>query len=259
MEFALAIVAMLFWAVGMVLAKPGLARMDVIAYGFIRPIFASFLVLAYAIVTHSLFFPSAGTVLMAVLGGFVDMFIGVSLFLYAMRRVSAHEVGTLSNTAPFWGVVISVVWLREQPEVATFVAAALGAGISWGVADTAIAKYCLAQGLPRPTLHLVYMLSAGTCWGILAAVKGRLALRYYAWHGLKIALLSAFCAMFAGMLLWLLALEHAPASVLAPTRGALTLFVFILSVLALREKPSRRSGVGVALVTAGVVIASLFA
>jgi drug/metabolite transporter (DMT)-like permease len=62
--------------------------------------------------------------------------------------------------------------------------------------------------------------------------------------------------MFAAMLLWLTALERAPASLLSPTRGALTLFIFLLSVVVLREKPSRRSGFGVALVAAGIAIVS---
>lgn len=83
--------------------------MDAIVYGFIRPIFASILVLPYALSTPSLTFPSAGVVGLAILGGFVDMFVGVALFMYGMKRVSAHEAGTLSNTAPFWGVVVSVV------------------------------------------------------------------------------------------------------------------------------------------------------
>lgn len=287
MVIALALGAMVLWAVTMVLAKPGLARMDAIAYGFIRPIFASLLILPYALLTPSLVFPSVGTVAIAVLGGFVDMFVGVALFMYGIKRISAHEVGTLSNTAPFWGVLVAVIWLREKPEPMTFAAAALvvagayflashrksqhehssllgalaalGAGISWGVADTAMAKYCLTHGMPRPTLHLIYMLSAGTCWGILATLKGRFSRKYYPWNGVKIALLTALTGMFAGMLLWFIALERAPASVLSPTRGALTLFVFILSVLVLREKPSRRSGLGVALVAAGVAIVSFLA
>ena len=116
---------MVLWAVTMVLAKPGLARMDAIAYGFIRPIFASLLILPYALTTSGLVFPSVGTVAIAVLGGFVDMFVGVALFMYGIKRVSAHETGTLSNTAPFWGVLVSVIWLREKPEPVTFAAAAL--------------------------------------------------------------------------------------------------------------------------------------
>jgi len=98
------------------------------------------------------------------------------------------------------------------------------------------------------------MLSAGTCWGILAALRGRFKRKYYPWHGAKIALLTALTGMFAGMLLWFIALERAPASVLSPTRGALTLFVFMLSVLVLHERPSRRSELGVALVAAGIAI-----
>jgi len=179
----LALGAMVLWAITIVLAKPALARMDAIAYGFIRPMFASLLILPYVLMTSGLVFPSIATVAIAVLGGSVDMFIGVALFIYGMKHASVHEAGTLSTTAPLWGVLASVIWLHEKPEPMTFAAAvlvvagayflatrkqskhehssllgalaALGAGISWGVADTAMAKYCLTHGMPRPTLHLI--------------------------------------------------------------------------------------------------------
>ena len=287
MAIALALSAMICWSITMVLAKPGLARMDALSYGFIRPIFASVLVLIFGLATSSLAMPDLSVLGIAALGGFIDMFVGVALFMYAMKRVPAHKAGTLSNTAPLWGVIASVIWLREDPGLVTFIAAglvvagsffmasreeehagptllrgalaALGAGFLWGISDTAIAKYCLIHGMTRPTLHLVFMLTAGICWGVLVVAKGRWRPRYYPWSGMKFALGTAFSGMFAGMLLWLLALEMAPASVLSPTRGALTLFIFLLSVLVLKERPSRRAGWGVLLVGAGVAIVSFVA
>ncbi len=284
MAIGLALSAMLLWAITMVLVKPGLERMDAIAWGFIRPMVATLLLLPYAILTSGLAFPSVGVAAIAVLGGVIDMFIAVALFMYAMKRVAAHEAGTLANTTPLWGVIISVLWLRESAEPLTFVAAALvvagayflatrkknerahssvpgalaalGAGVLWAVSDMAMAKYCLSHGMPQPTLQLFYILSAGACWGIVAALKGRFARKYYPWKGMRIALATAFTGMFAGMLLWLAALERAPASTLSPTRGSLSLFVFLLSVVVLRERPSRRSGLGVVLVATGVAIVS---
>ena len=287
MAIGLALSAMVCWSVTLILAKPGLARMDAVSYGFIRPIFASALVFSFGLATSSLAAPDPSVLGVAALGGFIDMFAGVALFMYAMRRVPAHRAGPLSNTAPLWGVIVSVIWLREDPGLLTFVAAglvvagsfflaaredgherasllrgalaALGAGLLWGISDTAVAKYCLIHGMTRPTLHLVYMLAAGICWGAVVVATGRWRRRYYPWKGMKFALTTAFSGMFAGMLLWLVALEMAPASVLSPTRGALTLFVFLLSVLLLRERPSRRSAWGVLLVGAGVAIVSFVA
>lgn len=287
MAIGLALSAMACWSITLILAKPGLARMDAVSYGFIRPIFASALVFFFGLATSSLAVPDPNILGIAALGGFIDMFVGVALFMYAMKRVPAHKAGPLANTAPLWGVIVSVIWLREDPGLLTFVAAglvvagsfflasreeehegpsllrgtlaALGAGLLWGISDTAIAKYCLIHGMTRPTLHLVFMLTAGICWGVLAVAKGRWRRRYYPWNGMKFALTTAFSGMFAGMLLWLLALEMAPASVLSPTRGALTLFVFLLSVLVLKERPSRRAAWGVLLVGAGVAIVSFVA
>ncbi len=280
MAILLAMLSMLCWSIAMILNKPGLSRMDAVPYGLIRPLFASALVLIFGLATSSLAIPNPKVLGIAALGGFLDMFLGVALILYAMKRLPAHKAGPLSNTAPLWGVITSVIWLREDPGLLTFVAAglvvagsfflasrdrehqgpsllpgilaALGAGFVWGVSDIAIAKYCLTHGMTRPTLQLVFLLTAVICWGCLAVAKGQWRRRYYPWNGIKYALTNAFIGMFAGMLLWLLALELAPASVLAPVRGALTLFVFLLSVLALRERPSLRAAWGVLLIGAGL-------
>lgn len=286
MALSLALSAVALWAVTLTLAKPGLARMDAIAYGLVRPVVASLLILPYAWIVGGLVYPGAGLLALAALGGIVDMFIGVALFMFAMKRVSAHEAGPLSNTAPLWGVIVAAIWLREAPVAGAYVAAllvvvgsyllaaprvsmarraqtigllaALGAGVCWGIADTAIAKYCLTHGMAPETAHLVYMTSAALCWGIVALLRGRLRVRYFAWNGLRVALLTSLTGMFAGMLLWFRALDLAPASLLSPTRGALSLFVFVLSVVFLRERPTRRAGVGVGLVAAGVALVSFY-
>lgn len=83
---------------------------------------------------------------------------------------------TLAAAAPaVAGAYVLASCKQSQHEHSSLLGAlaALGAGVSCGVADTAMAKYCLTHGMPRPTLHLVYMLSAGTCWGILATLRGK--------------------------------------------------------------------------------------
>lgn len=288
MGIFLALCAVALWAVTLVLAKPGLARMDSVSYGFMRPVVASLMVLPYVVLTGGFAIGSVPVLCLAVLGGIVDMFIGISLFMYAVKHISVHKAGPLSNTAPFWGVVAATVWLRELPRVTTYVAAllvvlgsyvlatdgrrvagrdgtdlrgllaALGAGFCWGIADTAIAKYCLTHGMSRATAHFVYMVAAATCWGIVALLRGRFRREFFPWDGVRIALASAVSGMVGGMLLWLMALDLSPASMLAPTRGALTAFVFVLSVVFLRERPTRRSGIGVGLVGAGIAVVAVF-
>lgn len=282
----IALFAVALWAFTLVLAKPGLARMDAVAYGLVRPAAASILLLPYVVLTGGFEIGSIPVLLLAALGGAIDMFIGVALFMYAMKRVAAHKAGPLSNTAPLWGVIAATVWLREAPEVTTYIAAllvvagsyvlasrqrigewkwtdsrgllaALGAGFCWGIADTAIAKYCLTHGMNRATVHIAYMVSAAVCWVFVALLTGRFRRVFYPWRGLRIALTTALTGMVAGMLLWFIALDLAPASVLAPTRGALTVFVLILSVVLLGERPTLRAGLGVTLIGAGVVLVAV--
>lgn len=287
MAIILALAAVALWAVTLVLAKPGLARMDATVYGFVRPFLASILLLPYVALTAGFAVPSISVLLLAALGGVIDMYIGVALFMYAIKRVSAHEAGPLSNTAPLWGVIAAAVWLRESPELSTYAAAllvvigsclltvqgrgvgrkhgvargllaALGTGLCWGIADTAIAKYCLTHGMHRATLHLTYMVAAACCWGVTALLRGRFRREFYAWSGLRIALITTLTGMVGGMLIWFIALDLAPANVLAPIRGALTIFIFLLSIVFLHERPTRRAGIGVGLVTAGVAWVALY-
>lgn len=276
---------MILWGVSTVLEKVGLARMDSIAYGLIRPLVASLVLLPYVAFTAGFALPSRDVLLVAILGGAIDLFLGAGLFLFAMRRISAHKVGPLSNTAPLWGVIAAAVWLRESPTWATYVAtisvvagsylltaggdtlerwrsafpgllAALGAGLCWGIADTAIAKYCLTHGMHHAMLVLVYMLSATCCWGVVALLGGRLRRAYFGWRGVRIGILTALTGMVGGAVLWFTALDLAQASVLSPVRGALTVVVFLLSIMFLRERPTRWAGVGVGLVAAGVGLVS---
>ena len=63
--------------------------------------------------------------IVAVLGGILDSFGGTLLHMIALKRSPAHEAVSLSNTAPFWGVVAAVVFLGESPQFASFAAAVL--------------------------------------------------------------------------------------------------------------------------------------
>jgi len=282
--FILALGANALWAFALVLSKPALASMSAIAYGFVRPLIAAFLVLAYALATDTLAYPGLSVLGIAILGGFIGMFLGVALFMYAVKRASAHIAGTLTNIAPLWGVTASVLWLHEEPHPTTFAAvalviagvyllalrrgslkggfsirgaaAAIGASMAWGVSDTAIARWCLLRGMTLQTLQLVSMSTAAVCWGIVAVGCQRTAPKHYPWSGMKYAVATSVIGLFIGMLLWYFALGQAPASVLSPIRGSVVVFVFLWSMLFLGERPTAHSLRGAVLILGGVLLVS---
>jgi len=74
---------------------------------------------------------------------------------------------------------------------------------------------------------------------------------------MNIAVLTGFTNLFLGWILWLLALGRAPASIISPVRGLVVLFGFLASVLILKERPSRRSAIGVLLIIGGVMLVTI--
>ena len=283
----LALGASVCWAFAMVLGKLGLKWMGLVTYSAIRPFLGLLFVVPYGLLTAGFENPGMRLVAIAILGGFLDSFIAALLFRVALQRLPAHKVTALSLTAPFWGVVAAVLILGERPRWVVFVAAilvvsgavflvdrrrstpqadrslwgttvSLSAGIIWGIAETIPTKYCLTHGMTPLTYQLIVVATAAVCWGIVAIVyrSAKHALRF-SWRGLGIALITAFASFFLGWRLWLSGLALAPASLLAPVHGSMTLFAFLFSVLLLRERPSARSSIGMALTFAGVLIASI--
>ena len=278
----LALTAALSWALTQTIAKIGLQRLDLVSYLFIRPLFALLFILPYGLFTSGFHFPSPELVGIAIFGGFTDAFAGTALYMFAIKKSSAHKAASLANTAPFWGVVTAVLLLGERPKLITFIAAilvalgayflvtrkgansvdysfwkplaALGTGLLWGFAETVPAKYCLTP----ITYQLILVSTAAVSWGSVAGLRSKNHQLQYPWRGLRIALFTSFTGFFLGWILWLSGLKLALASQLAPIRGgAMTLFAFILSILLIHERPSKHSFIGMLLILCGVFIVSI--
>ena len=236
----------------------------------------------FGLLTTGFPIPSLGLLTVAVIGGLLDSFVGTLLYMTALRASPAYEVVPLANTTPFWGVVAAILFLSEHPRVSTFIAAglmiigayflsskrvrteeltgrfgpwiALAAGAVWGIAEIAPTKYCLTHGMAASTYQLMVVIGSGIGWGAYLLLKRRSQHLGRSLMGIKIAVLTAFTNLFLGWLLWLMALERAPANLISPVRGSVVLFGFLASVILLKERPSRRSAIGVLLIAAGVTL-----
>jgi len=209
-------------------------------------------------------------------------------YLGAIHWTSVHQAASLGNTAPLWGVFGAILFLGETPGWGVFLAVflvilgayflvertnwrertrsvvgpmlALGAGLFWGLGETIPSKYCLTHGMSATTYQLIIIITAAFCWGLIGLTRScffrplRLSKR-----GVLISILAAFTGAFLGWILWLSALALAPASVIAPTRGAITLFAFLFSIVLLRERPTARSAAGGLLIVAGILAVSIAA
>jgi drug/metabolite transporter (DMT)-like permease len=278
--------AAIAWALETVLSKPALRYMDMFSYGAIRPLFALLFVIPYGLLTSGFVFPGWELLGIAAVAGVIDSFVGSMLFYYAVNRVSAHEASSLANTAPFWGVVTSIVILGEPMQPILLVAAvfvvlgalflvnqsdeksmfrlswsalpALGSGILWGFVETVPAKYCLTNGMSVMTFQLTLIVSSGIAWGIAALVHSRRIPLRFPRRGVALAFVTAVLGYGVGWIFWLSGVSMAPASLLSPVRGSMTLFTFLFSVVLLRERPSRRSAFGALFVLCGVLLVSIF-
>jgi drug/metabolite transporter (DMT)-like permease len=80
---------------------------------------ATNLVIAFALGAH---LPSAGTVAGAALVGFASYGASLTLFVIALRGLGTARTGAYFAVAPFFGALVSVLWLHE-PVTITLVAA----------------------------------------------------------------------------------------------------------------------------------------
>ncbi len=278
----LAVAAAAAWAVGMTAAKPALRSWDSLSYLLWRWVMVAALALLYAGVSGQLAIPGWRPALLAVLAGVVDAAAGGFLYVTALERTSAYRATTLSNTAPFWGVLAAVAFLGEPLGWGVLVAAglvvagawfltepraasakapdlfgtvlALATGILWGFAETVPSKLALEEGLaPAMLLFLIAVSGVLSVWVFVPLLRRRIP-RRIGRQGFGFVTLSAVGGAFLGWILWLVGLDLAPASVLSPVRGATMIFAFAYSVVFLKERPTRRAFLGLALVAAGVFL-----
>jgi drug/metabolite transporter, DME family len=280
----LAISAAAAWAIGMTAAKPGIRHMDLVTYTLARWMLVSVLAFIYALATQRLIFPGWWPVCLAMIAGILDSTFGGIFYLLAMERTSAHQTTTLSSTAPLWGVMGAVLVLgepllwqvvvaavlvivgaifltekRESPKPKAWLGAAFAliTGILWGFAETVPAKLALQAGMTPETLLLTFALSGALGMFVLVPFLRKRIPRRIERRGVLFVALSAICGAFLGWLLWLHALNMAPASAISPIRGSTLLFAFVYSVLFLKERPTLRALLGIAFVSCGVLLVSL--
>ncbi len=285
----LALAASAAWGVGMTAATPALRYVDRLTYLILRWGLVALFALALALATRRLAIPALEPALWAIAAGLLDATAGGFFYVLSLERGSTYQATTLSNTAPLWGVFGAILFLGEPLRWSVALAAGLAiggawflverprrggqgdsssapgragamaallTGILWGVAETVPAKLALERGLSPEALLFLFAVSG--CLGAAALVpflRRRIPRRVEP-RGFAYIALSGVVGGGVGWLLWLFSLSLAPASVVAPVRGATLVFCLVYSVLFLRERPSPRAVLGIGLAAGAVLLVS---
>jgi len=287
LAIGLTVGATVIWALIQVLAAVILKDTSISVFNVLANAVAAILFGAYLFFTEGFLYPDLGLVIIAVLGGILDSLIGFAFYLYALKKTETHVATSLSNTAPFWAVLAAILLLREAAGINVIISAllivagsvlmlsvremnirnvrnqgaalALAAGVAWGISESIPTKYALNSGMSAFGYLFVMTLTVLASWTVLMlAVRARGGLRYTA-RGIKLSVFIGFIGLFLGWVLWLTALGLEQASLLAPVRGLVVPFAFLFSILIVKERPTKKSFLGLLLILAGIVIVSLSA
>jgi drug/metabolite transporter (DMT)-like permease len=276
----------LSWGASQVITKAGAAHIAATQFGWIRSLVGLACIALLAVFRGGFSVPETPLILWAMAAGALDCFLGSMLFVLALQRIQAHEAAPLANSAPLWGVLGAWTILREPFAPGALVAAllvivggyslasrknrgasgaslagfaiALGAGISWGIAETVPAKYCMTHGMDPVLFQLVMLGTATVLWGIAYGVRRAMGGNPTATRrGTAAAVISGFLGFFLGWILWLRGVELSPASLVAPLRGATIVVAVVGGVVFLRERPTARAIAGMACIVVAVVLVLL--
>jgi drug/metabolite transporter (DMT)-like permease len=278
----LMLAATLCWGADQTIGKLAVKRMSVSVFNALRPTFVAPLAIIFALSTNSLSYPGAFLTAIAILAGVISWCVGCELYFYLLKRGTVHKILPIGNSHPVWGVFAAILFLGEEATLFIFVSAALviiGAyflaqkeqetgrwkrmvplallvAIMWGVVIV-LNKFCLNEGVKVGTLLTIEVISAAVACNIVMGIHQIRAGIKLDKKGVGLSFLSGFSGFFIGHVLYLSALGIEKASVLAPINGAVIPFGFLLSILLVRERPSKKAILGMVIVFIGVFLATI--
>ncbi len=282
LAFALVLAATFCWGADQTIGKLALRRVGVPVFNAVRPTLVAPLIILFALLTNSLSYPGPFLTVIAILIGAISWCAVCELYFYLLNKVAVHRILPIGNSHPVWGVFAAVLFLGEEVTLLIFVSAALvilGAyvlvlkgketdhlkgmvplallvAIIWGTIIVP-SKFCLNEGMTVGTLLTIEVISAAVACNIAMGIRQIRAGIKFDKKGVWLSFLSGVFGFFIGHLLFLSALGMEKASVLSPITGAVIPFGFLLSILLVRERPSKRAILGMIIVFAGVFLATI--
>lgn len=283
----LALMANFLWGTDQILGKIALRNLDVLTLNAIRPSFALIFIIPYALLNKGTFNIGPDLLFFGALAGIFAEFIGVQIFFYIMNRSEAHMVIPISNTNMFWSIILAIIFLGEKPSLFVLLSAilifvgiffsvsregtisfsrwkmvilSLFVSFMWG-ASLLLTKYCLGNGMPQSLLQTLRIGAAAIacdCLAIFNHHRQKYNFKYnFKNNGVKISLISSFFGFGLGFFFFLYALNIETASAIAPFCGGKIFFGYILGILLLKEKPTKKSILGTLMIILGILVITI--
>ncbi len=276
----LALGAAFFWTFGEVLGKLVLVELNTTTYNMIGFSIAAIALAPLALIVGLGPVTELGAV-HAVVYGVFGLFVVFQVYFYTMRRAHAHIVASIGNSAPIWTLLFAPTLLGEKLTILLIISLSLvvigstlfikretgsnkwkwavplslSVAVLWGF-NMVIQKSAVNLGMKPLTFMLISAATAALLFNLSGVVTR-------SWHGsrftgknLRVCAVSIISSRFLGGILYLSALGLEDISALAPFISATVPFAFLLSVLLVREKPTKKALVGAILIFLGLIIAS---
>ncbi len=287
----LIVMANFFWAVAQVVGKKALNQMGATSFNAIRfSVMIPFILLIVYMTQSWKSIPVNGYLLIAILCGVLGLFAGCYLFFYLLKKTAAHLVIPIGNSQLFWIILLSGILLGENITIFLLISAvaifsgsfiiskkgrpknprndknrldwmilsAIFVAFLWGL-TVVLNKYALEGGFIYSNLLLIEVVVAAVLFNFTLVIKGNIRKTYFTKSSpmrrdVRMSVASALFGFLPGSQLYLMALQIEKASILAPFFGLTLLFGFLLSVLILAERPSKKAIVGTVLILASLVL-----
>ncbi|MEW6222673.1 MAG: DMT family transporter [Candidatus Hadarchaeota archaeon] len=279
---ALALGAAFLWGSAQVIGKIALRDLNATAFNAIR---FSAVTIALAPFAFAAGLGTLGTeiAILAVLSGILGFFIANQVYFHCLKKAPAHRIIPVGNTTPVWAVLTAPLLIGEQVNVVlpfsialvvagSFMlvpkkvdhyywkpaaALALGSAFIFGLHEV-MRKSAINVGANYLVFLWISVASAAVATSLMLFISG-------AWRGQRfnrtsvgLSITSGILAHFIGNVFFMLALGLEQVTNLAPFVSAVIPLGFLLSILIVREKPTRMAFAGMAVVFLGVGLVALF-
>lgn len=289
LAFLFVFAAVVCWSFNSLLMKSSVKNIDPVLHQLVRMLAGTLCIFLYIISEGTSLTTRPDFLLFASVTGFFSFFVAYGLFTLAVAHGLVHKVWPVGSSTPLWSVISAVLFLSEKPNPVIFIStwlviigifllgpegqeewdqsgrtnnrrgilAALVASFIWGILIVPN-KYCLNRGM-NPVNFIFIATMAGTIGSLLMLLTRIIrnknsdeSVLGFNQNGIFYSIFSGVIAVFGGNLLWQYGLKIGKASVLSPIVGIETPLVLLLSVLFLKETPTKKALLGVFTVFTGV-------
>lgn len=270
------------WAMSQIIGKIALRNISANFFNAIRFSIVTPILLMTAFFTKSLYQLELNKPLAAaIFSGLLGTFCGCQLYYYSLKREAAHRIIPAGNSYPFWTIFLASLLLGEEVKMVLPISAvliflgssllvsrkkelkhwrmgtliALLAAFLWGL-NQVLYKYCITGGIEVLNLLAITTTTGAIFFGGVEVGSHQRSMRNLR-SSVGLSALSGMIGFLVGELIFLFALRIEKASTLAPITGATIFFGFLLSVLLLKERPTKKSILGTIFIISGIVLIAI--